>query len=73
MLSSHSTNEATISHQPPGVLVQVPAALHLIQLPVNVPGKAAEERPSAWSPVTHMARVDKFLAPSFPSLAQIWL
>ena len=35
-----------------GTLVQVPAALLLIQLPANVTWKAAEDDPGAWAPTT---------------------
>lgn len=43
---------------PVGVLVQVPAALFLTQLPANPPGKALEHGPSTWAPAAHVRDQD---------------
>lgn len=47
----------------------VPLSIHLL---VKMPGKAAEDRQSAWAPISHVGDQDSILAPGF-ILVQHWL
>lgn len=53
------------------MLVQVLAALLLIQLPVNVPVKAAEQGPSPWAPAIPLEDPDEVPGFSLATVA-IW-
>lgn len=53
------------------------AVLLPIQLPADVPGKAAGSSPSTWAPTTHVGHLIDVQAPSFllapaPAVAVIW-
>lgn len=50
------------------ILVCVPAAPSLTQLPVNVLGRAAEGGPRTWAPATHMRDLG-FLASAWTCLS----
>lgn len=52
------------------VLVCVSATLHLIL--AHGLGKAVENVPNIWAPVTHVGDLSELLAPAF-NLAQTWL
>lgn len=51
------------------VPMKVPAVLFPNELPVNLPGKSAEEGSSTWAPANHMGEPDG--VPGI-SLAQPW-